>query len=471
MPLSKSRIITPQFSVAAFAPILMIAGCSLPDPSGPDYKEPQSSLPSSYRFETTKNGRKAAKRDRWWTIFGDSGLNRLLGQVRGSNQELRGGLARVDQARATLRIAGAQTAPSISTSPSVNRNRTSGAALFGGNTFTNFSIPLDASWEIDLFGRIRRNIEAAGADADASADALDALRLSLEAEAASGYFTLCALDREIDVVRDEVSGRESTLKLAEDRFELGAVSKLDVSQARSELAANKADLASLQRQRIAQESALAILAGQPASGFSIPHSPLKGKVPRIPNSLPSELLRARPDIRAAERRVAAANARIGVAQAAFYPSVTLNGQAGLSSNTTGDLFTKRAQFWSIGPDVYLPIFAGGELRANLALSKAQYEEVLADYQQTVLESLSEVENRLAATQLLSVEERAQSEAVTAARAARQTARDQYNGGIVDFLIVLDAERTTLTAERAQAVLSGSEFINTVNLITAIGGRW
>ena len=194
-------------------------------------------------------------------------------------------------------------------------------------------------------------------------------------------------------------------------------------------------------------------------------------MPRIPNSLPSELLRARPDIRAAERRVAAANARIGVAQAAFYPSITLNGQAGLSSNTTSNFLTKSAQFWSIGPDIFVPIFAGGQIRANLALTRAEYEEVLADYQQTVLQSLSEVENRLAASRLLSIEETAQAEAVSAAKDARQTARDQYNGGIVDFLIVLDAERTTLTAERAQAVLSGSEFINTVNLITSIGGRW
>ena len=267
MPFPVSRTFFPHLRLSVLAPALLVTGCALPNPSGPDYQKPQTDLPSSYRFETTKNGRKAAKRDKWWTIFGDSGLNRLLGQVRGSNQELRAGLARVDQARATLRLAGAQAAPSLTASPSANRNRTSGAALFGGNTFTNFSIPLDASWEIDLFGRIRRNIEAAGADADASKDALDALRLSLEAEAASGYFTLCALDREIDIVRDEVSGREDSLKLAEDRFELGAVSKLDVSQAKSELAANKADLASLQRQRIAQESALAILAGQPASGF------------------------------------------------------------------------------------------------------------------------------------------------------------------------------------------------------------
>ena len=182
-------------------------------------------------------------------------------------------------------------------------------------------------------------------------------------------------------------------------------------------------------------------------------------------------MRARPDIRAAERKVAAANARIGIAVAAFYPSLTLNGSAGFSSNFTNALVTRRSTIWSIGPELFIPIFSNGRNQANLDLTRAQYEEILADYQQTVLESLTEVETQLATTRQLNIQATAQADAVRSSRDARQTARDQYNGGLIDYLAVLDTERTTLTAERSQAVLLGSEFINSVNLIRALGGRW
>ncbi|MDP0490076.1 MAG: efflux transporter outer membrane subunit [Verrucomicrobiota bacterium JB023] len=469
-------ITVPQASISltrlgVLLPALVLAACSTPNPVGPDYKEPQTSLPSNYRFEIRKNGRSAAQRDRWWTLFNDNGLNRLLEQVRASNQELRSGLARVEQARATLRLSAADTVPDVSTSPSITRNRTSSEVFSGGRTYNLFSAPVNASWEIDLFGGIRRNLEALTADAQASEEALNSLRLSLEAEAAAGYFNLRALDREIDIVREGVETRQNSLQLAQDRFDLGAVSQLDVSRAKSELATSEADLASLRRQRTTQETALATLAGKPASSFTIPHSPLTGSPPAIPASVPSELLRARPDIRSAERQIAAANARIGVATAAFYPSVSLTGNLGVQSYQLDQLLNLDAQYWSIGPQVYLPLFDGGRNQANLDISRAQYEEVLADYQQTVLESLAEVEARLAATRQLAIQDMAQKEAVKAAQAARDTAHDQYNGGISDYLSVLDAERTALNAERAQALLIGSEFVNAVNLIRALGGRW
>ena len=438
---------------------------------GPDYELPTTELPSAFKFESFKNGKPAARRKEWWKVYRDPDLNRLIEQVRGSNQEIRAAIARFDQAQASLLGANAAFGPSVGGSPSVIRRRTSDEVNFGGTLNTVFTTPVSASWEIDLFGRLRRNAEAFQADAQASGEALIDLSLALEAQAATGYFTLRALDSEIAIVENELGSRQDSLQLARDRFELGATSRLDVSRAESELAANRADLADLRRQRIVQETALATLAGQIASHFSIPSSPLQGKSPNIPASLPSELLRARPDIRAAERKVAAANARVGVAETARYPSLSLTGSAGYSSNFLNSLVSKPAAIWSIGPELTVPIFSSGRNKANLDLTKAQYTEILADYQQTVLESLSEVESRLAATRQLEIQDEAQRAAVKSSRDARQTARDQYNGGLIDYLAVLDTERTTLTAERSQAVLLGSEFINSVNLIRALGGRW
>ena len=467
----KRRLPFPKTKRPALLGVLLLASCSPIKTVGPDYEAPRTSLPSNFKFESFENSEPVARRDQWWKVYRDPGLNRLIGQVRSSNQEIRAAVARYDQAQATLRAAGADYGPRAAGSPTAVRRRTSDEVNFGGLLNNVFTTPVSASWEIDLFGRLRRNLEASQADAQASGEALADLGLSLEAQAATGYFTLRALDSEIAIVQDELVSRQDSLQLARDRFELGATSKLDVSRAESELAANQANLADLRRQRIAQETALATLAGQFATNFSIPPSPLKGKAPRIPASLPSELLRARPDIRAAERRVAAANARIGVAVTAFYPSLTLNGSAGFSSNFLNTLVTNRATIWSIGPELFIPIFSNGRNQANLDLTRSEYEEILANYQQTVIESLSEVETQLATTRQLDIQDGAQTAAVNSARDARQTARDQYNGGLIDYLSVLDTERTTLTAERNQAVLLGSEFINSVNLIRALGGRW
>ncbi|WP_221284972.1 efflux transporter outer membrane subunit [Haloferula luteola] len=449
----------------------MMTSCQNGFMVGPDYQTPGTDLPSSYRFDSKKNGRSAAKRDEWWRVFNDSGLNRLITQVRASNHDLKAGLKRVEQARGAIRLAAADALPNIAASPAATRSRSSAEVPNGGSTGNLFSAPLGAQWEIDLFGRIRRGVEAAGADAQASQEALDALRLSIEAEAASGYYNLRAIDREIDIVQEGVKSREGSLKLTQDRNELGAVSSLDVSQARALLATSKADLAALRRQRTAQEAALAVLAGQPASAFAIPHSPLSGKAPSIPAGLPAELLRARPDIRQAERQLVAENARIGVATAAFYPSISLSGNLGFQASDIENLFNHGARFWGIGPEVYVPIFQGGRNKANLGITQARYEEVVETYQQTILEALAEVEIRLSASHLLDTQTVAQREAVEASTEARDTATEQYDGGTASYLTVLDAERTALDAQRQQALLLGAEYTNTVNLIRALGGRW
>ena len=296
LPFSKSTLL------AVFGS-LFASSCGPIKTVGPDYQEPATVLPSAFKFESVKNGKPAARRDQWWKVYRDPGLNRLIGQVRGSNQELRAAIARFDQAQASLQSSRAAYGPSVGGSPSVIRRRTSDEVNFGGTLNTVFTTPVSASWEIDLFGRLRRNVEAFQADAQASGEALVDLRLALEAQAATGYFTLRALDSEIAIVQNELASRQDSLQLAQDRFELGATSKLDVSRAESELAANRADLADLRRQRIVQETALATLAGQLASPPS-PFLILRSKESHLTSlpPLPSELLRARPDIRAAERR-------------------------------------------------------------------------------------------------------------------------------------------------------------------------
>ena len=447
---------------------LLTSACT---PVGPNYKRPEISVPANYKFETVKNGKKAAKRDRWWTVFNDSKLNSIMNDVRSSNQEIRAAYARFQQSRSNIKAVNAQSRPTVSSAPSIQRRARSGELDSSRYTSNEFALPVQASWEIDLFGRIRRETEASIADSQVAAEELNNIQLTLEAEAAVGYFTIRSLDQEIKIVEEEIKSREATLVLIEDRFSVGSISKLDVSRAKAELAVNQADLADLRRQRSAQEAALAVVVGKPVSAYSVAYAPLVGKVPHIPASLPSELLRARPDVRAAERQIAGANARVGVATAAFYPSVSLTGNAGASSSTIHNLTSRRATMWSIGPEIYLPIFTGGANKAALEFSKARYEEVLANYQQTVLESISEVETRLSATLELSKRASAESDAVIAAREARLIAKEQYDGGIANYLSVLDAERTAFEIERSRAQTLGAEYANAVNLIRALGGRW
>lgn len=448
--------------------LTILSSCT---PVGPNYRQPDISVPSDYKFASVKNGKKSAKREQWWTVFNDSTLNGIMKDIRSSNQELKAAYARFQQSRSNIKTANAQNRPSVNSSPSIQRRSTSAELDSQRFTTTEFILPIDASWEIDLFGKIHRNTEATTADSQASAEELNNIKLTLEADAAVRYFTIRGLDKEIDIVSDEIDGREKNLLVIEDRFSVGSVSKLDVSQAKAELAVNRADLADLRRRRSAQVSALALLAGKPASTYSISYSPLTGSTPRIPSSVPSELLRSRPDIRSAERQVAAANARIGVAQAAFYPSVSLTGNAGIASTSINSILSNRATMWSIGPEIYIPIFTSGANQAALDFSKDRYEEVLANYQQTVLRSISEVETRLSATNQLRNRANAESDAVTAAREARLIAKEQYDGGVANYLSVLDAERTAFDIERSRAQTLSAEYVNSVNLIRALGGRW
>ncbi|WP_411845209.1 efflux transporter outer membrane subunit [Roseibacillus persicicus] len=454
--------------VGVLAGILALVSCAT---VGPDYQQPEADLPDSYRWESSKNGRSSAQRDGWWQVFNDAQLNTLITQVRSNNHDLKAGLKRLEQARSVIGISRAAGLPQVWGAPGVSRQRTSGQVTGGGSAFNTYSAPLTLDWEVDLFGRIRRQVEAAVSDVQGSEEDLNALLLSLETEAASRYFTLRALDEEIEIVSQGVKSRQDSLKLVKDRHELGAVSELDVAQASNLLASSEADLEGLKRERSAQEASLAVLTGRPATTFRVPSAPLRGTPPSVPGGVPSELLRARPDIRRAERALAAENARVGVAVAAFYPSLSLSGNLGLQSSDIENLFSKGARYWSISPQVYLPILQGGRNEAALAGAQARYEEVLENYQQTVLEALAEVETSLAARKFYLSQSAALDRAVVAAEKASEIANAQYEGGISNYLSVLDAERTSLDARRQQAVLRGVHFGNTITLIRSLGGRW
>ncbi len=455
-----------------------LAGCAV----GPDYETPETGTPAAYKNTLGGGaGKGGALREDWWKIFDDSRLHGLIGRAHEANRDLRASFQRMEQARASIRVTRADLFPQVDTSPNLRRSRSSEevdlgsagqAGSFGlGRTTSSYALPVNAAWEIDLFGRVRRSVEASTADAQAQAEDFSAMRLSVEADVASTYFRIRALDREIALVAESVGLRKDSVGLVQRRFDLGAVGELDLAQAKTQFAQSEAELAGLQRQRSQFVNALAVLVGEPASDFTVGSRPLAGNAPRIPSGLPSELLRARPDIRRAERMLAAASARIGVATAAFYPSITLVGNVGVSAAEADRLFNASAATWAINPSVSLPIFQGFRNEANLERAKAAFAELRETYEGTVLTALAEVETNLAAWKFLRVQTDAQDRAVTAAVRARTLTTEQYDAGLVDYLFVLDAERTALATERALASLTGDDFVNAVNLIRSLGGRW
>lgn len=466
-----SRFLTPFI-----APPLALAGlsaCIATSGVGPDYVSPTPDLPKVFSSPTT--GVEPLRADGWAT-FGDPEVEALVRSVRESNRQLRAGLARLRQARALIGTARANGLPQIALEPSFQRAQTSDRlevlpGVTAGRTVNTATLPFTLGWEIDLFGRIQRATEAASAEFEVAQADYDALLLLLEAEAVSTFLTIRALDLEQAVVEESVATQRSSAALVRRRFELGAVSDLDVARADSLLASSESDLIALQRARVSAQNALAVLVGRPASTFRIARAPLTGNAPLVPAGIPSELLLARPDLRRSERVLAAENARVGVATAAFYPSISLTGNLGQSATYSADLFDSEARFWAIRPEVYLPVFQGGRNRANLERAKARYEEALETYQDTVLVALSEVESALAAQRFFVEEVAAQQRAVEASLRARNVSLAQYEAGTIDYLDVLDAERTLLSARRTEARLRGTTFQNTVQLLRALGGPW
>jgi multidrug efflux system outer membrane protein len=447
---------------------------------GPDYARPPVATPATYREAETFGSWKTAApadtavRGEWWKLFADPTLDAFEARALSGNQDLRATAARVEQARAAAGLARSNYWPQLAVDPAVTRDRYSSTTdnVLPRSLTTTYSAPLVASWEIDLFGRVRRLNESARADAAASAATFESVRLALTAEVAATYFSLHGLDRELALVRDTTALRRRAVDLIAARLKSGAAGELDVARAETELASAEADAAALTNRRASLQNAFAVLVGVPASDFNVASvSALPALPPTVPAGLPAELLERRPDIAAAERALAAANARIGVAKTAFFPAISLTGSAGFVSGDVDHLFNADSRAWSIGPSLYLPIFQGGRNRANLERSRAAFDESVAVFRQRVLIAFREVEDALTATRLLAEQSAAQDRALVSARRAASLAQTRYDAGYVSYLEVIDAQRTSLATERASAQLAALRLNTGVSLIKALGGGW
>ncbi len=439
---------------------------------GPDYKRPVVPAPPAYR-DADASAPGAALTTEWWRLFGDPALDQLEARALLANQDLRVAVARVEQARALAGAARSQYYPALELDPAVDRERFSQNVRNAAtqSPATVYSLPLNLGWELDLFGRVRRSNEAARAEFAAAGASYAAARLALAAEVATTHFTLRATSDELRIVTSTVDVRRSALKLAQARFNRGNAGELDVARAETELASTEADAAALAMQRAATQNALALLLGEAAPDFSVDVDIAPVTTPDVPAGLPSELLLRRPDVAAAECGLAAASARIGVAQAAFFPAISLTGSAGYASADVSDLFRPDSRFASIGPSIYLPIFQGGRNRANLERSRALYTEALASYRQYILAAFREVQDALTASRLLETQAAAEARAVESARRGARLSLTRYDAGYVSYLEVVDAQRTALDVERADARLAGQRWITRVTLIKALGGGW
>ncbi|MBI1841697.1 MAG: efflux transporter outer membrane subunit [Verrucomicrobia bacterium] len=465
---------------------LMASGCAV----GPNYQRPpglaSGTLPDAFRevASTNKTEWKAAvpsdrePRGPWWGFFADPELDRLERLATARNQQLAVALANFAQARAALKVARADGMPQVSANPGVTRQRTSAnlQQRFGssreGATTTTYDLPVEASWELDLWGRVRRQVEGARGRLAASWDDLETFRLSVQAEVAFDYLALCSSEAQRQVVERSIETYRRSLALTRARRRGGVATGLDVSQAETQLKAAEALLPSLELQQIQMRDALGALCGESATTFQVHgRSLLALAVSQVPVGVPSELLERRPDVAAAERRMAAANADIGLARAAFYPRVTLGGGAGLESVDAGVLFDWPSRFWSVGPSLQMPLFTGGRNRARLASARAAHDAAVAAYRQTVLTAFQEVEDQLAAQRLLAKQLVAEQEALDAARRTLEISTTRYKDGVITFLEVALSQSTVLTHEQTTVQVKEKLATSAVSLIKALGAGW
>ncbi|MDB6124108.1 MAG: efflux system, outer rane lipoprotein NodT family [Pedosphaera sp.] len=476
-PALASRFASAGFIILITASLLF-SGCAV----GPDYKKPQAAvMPTTYKEGT--NEWKLAEpqahlpKGAWWELFGDTELNRLEQKAAAANQELKIAVASFEQARSLLDIARAGRFPRLDLSSSAVRQRDSANRPINGisngraDTYNNYNAALDLSYELDVWGRVRRGIEAAAATVQADAADVESVRLAIQAEVANDYFNLRTLDAETILLKSSIEVFKKSLQLTRNRRAGGIATDLDVSEAETILKTTEAQVPVIALQRARTEHALAVLTGQPASSFAEPEKPIDLAPPTIPFGIPSELLERRPDIAAAERRMAAANAGIGVAKAAFFPTIKFNGLAGLQSVDIGTLFNWPSRIWAVGPSIKLPIFEGGENRANLRRVQAVYDENVARYRQSVLVAFADVEDNLAAQHLLATEQEAEAAALKSAQKTLEIANNRYHAGLVTYLEVATAQNAALDRERTHVRLRGEQLVSVVALIKSLGGGW
>ncbi|HAK93598.1 MAG TPA: RND transporter [Planctomycetes bacterium] len=454
--------------------VLLLGSCAV----GPDYEKPDAAdlTPRQWRWKVAEPC-DAAPKGEWWTVFNDPALDRLEAAAVASNQTLRAAAARVDAARAAAGLARSRLFPSISLDPAYRRERTSGNPPtpipfdIPSERIDTFSFPLDLQYEIDLWGRVRRSREAALAEADAGVADYRNVLLTLTADVAVNYILLRSLDAEAALCRRAVELHADSVRVLEAQRAAGAVSEIEAARAKAELGSAEAELAEIVRQREEAFNALALLCGSAPGSFQVPGGPMAAAAVAVPAGLPSSLLERRPDIAAAERNLAAWNARIGVAKAAYYPAVRLTGQAGYLSAEAKSLFDADSHVWSIAPSVSMPLFDAGRTAAEVEQAEAGYREALAGYRQTVLAAFKEVEDALAGIALRGQEVAAQTEALAAAARIAGLARARHEAGAGTYLEFTDAERSRLRHERVHIRLNARRLSTGVLLVKALGGGW
>ncbi len=480
----------PILTVAAGV-VLLLAGCTV----GPDYVRPPAETPASYKENV--NWKVAQPRDElprgaWWEIYNDPRLNALEAQVDITNQNIAAAEANFRQALAQIRVAQAAYFPTVTGGPSWSRFKRSenlgsgnknlaGASGTGpstgsistnpGATLSDYLLNFNAAWELDLWGKVRRSVESSQAGAQATAANIEVVRLSSQATLAQSYFQLRALDEQKRLLDDIAAAFKKILDMTKNRYASGVASRADVASAETQLKNTQAQAIDLGVQRAQLEHAIATLIGTPASTFSIPPALVALKVPAIPAGVPSELLERRPDVAAAERNMAAANAQIGVAIAAYYPAITLSATGGFEAATTPLWFTWPSRFWSLGAAAAQTIFQGGALVAQTAAARAAYDATVATYRQTVLTGFQEVEDNLAALRILEQEARVQDEAVKAARLSVALSTNQYKAGIISTLDLLVVVTVARSNERTAVTILGNRMSASALLIKALGGGW
>jgi NodT family efflux transporter outer membrane factor (OMF) lipoprotein len=455
-------------------------GCEV----GPNYVRPAMETPPAYKEVVPLKPavpQDQQPRGKWWGVFNDPKLDALVAQIEINNQTLKAAEARVREARALTQQARAALFPLVSANASATRSGSRGGnatvdsagnvASQGGGVRNNYNVSLAVSWEVDLWGRIRRTIEAGEATAQASVADLESAKLLAQAQLAEDYFLLRVQDAQIRLLNDTVEAYQRSLQLTNNQYAVGVAARADVAQAETQLKSTQAQAIDAGVQRAQLEHAIAVLIGKPPADLSVAVETVTTEFPPIPTGLPSELLERRPDIGAAERRTAAANAQIGVAQAAFFPSLTLSATGGFQSSLLSKLFSLPSRYWSLGSDLAQTIFDAGLRRAQTDQAIATYDENVANYRQTVLNGFQEVEDNLAALRILEQEAAVQDEAVKAARESLTITLNQYRAGTANYLAVVIVQATALANERTALSILGRRLTASVALIQALGGGW
>jgi NodT family efflux transporter outer membrane factor (OMF) lipoprotein len=474
MSVTGNRGQAPWLALLALA-ALELTGCAV----GPKYHPPVVQAPPAYK--EVGDWKPAQPNDQnlggdWWKIFQDPQLDALELQVNVSNQNLKAAEAQYRQARATLRYNRADYYPTVTVGASATRTRVSSHrpppnSIFNGITENDFVLPVDVSYQADVWGRIRKNVESFREQAQASAADLATVNLSMHADLALDYFQARSLDAEEQLLNSTVQQYEQALELNENRFQGGIASEVEVEQAKTQLQTTRAQAIDVGVLRAQFEHAVAILIGKPPADFSLPPLPLTAPPPHVPISVPSELLERRPDIAAAERRVASANAQIGVAKAAYYPVVNLAASGGFESSVITTLINGPSGLWSIGLSAVGTVFDGGRRRALNDEARAAYDGQVAVYREDVLTGFQQVEDNLAAVRILENEAKVQDEAVVAAERSLDLSVTRYKGGVTSYLEVITAQSAALSDEVTAVNILGRRMANTVLLIQALGGGW